>query len=50
MLGCSILGQITIREIFYYKSILLGGQGENLYDPTDNSVISIAFRKAGRHA
>ena len=35
---------------FYYKSILLGGQGENLYDPTDNSVISIAFRKAGRHA
>lgn len=34
---------------FYYKSILLGGQDENLYDPTDNSVISIAFRKAGRH-
>ena len=49
MLGCSILGQITMRD-FYYKSILLGGQGENLYDPTDNSVISIAFRKAGRHA
>ena len=33
----------------YYKSILLGGQKENLYEPTDNSAISIAFRKAGRH-
>ena len=34
---------------FYYRSILLGGQTELLYQPTDDFKISIAFRKAGKN-
>lgn len=34
---------------FYYRSILLGGQKEELYQPTDNFAIAMAFRKAGRN-
>lgn len=34
---------------FYYRSIVLGGQKEVLYQPTDNCAISIAFRKAGKN-
>lgn len=31
----------------YYKSIVLGGQNETLYQPTDKSLIAAAFSEAG---
>ncbi len=31
----------------YFKSIVLGGQGEEMYQPTDKSMIAAAFSKAG---
>lgn len=32
---------------FYYRDIMLGEQNELVYEPTNNSEISFAFRKAG---
>ena len=32
---------------FYYRDIVLGGQRESVYEPTNNSEIALAFRKAG---
>lgn len=32
---------------FYFRDIILGEQGEELYDPTNNSEIALAFREAG---
>lgn len=34
---------------FYYRSIILGGQHEELYQPTDNFAIAMAFRRAGKN-
>ncbi len=32
---------------FYFRDIILGEQSEELYDPTNNSEIALAFREAG---
>lgn len=32
---------------FYYRDIVLGGQSEPVYEPTNNSEIALAFREAG---
>ena len=32
---------------FYYRDIVLGEQSESVYEPTNNSEISLAFREAG---
>lgn len=32
---------------FYYRDIMLGGQREELYEPTSNSEIALSFREAG---
>ena len=32
---------------FYYRDLIVDDQSETLYDPTNNSEISLAFRKAG---
>ena len=32
---------------FYYRDIVLGEQSETVYEPTNNSEISLAFREAG---
>lgn len=32
---------------FYYRDIILGEQSEQLYEPTNNSEIALAFREAG---
>lgn len=34
---------------FYYRDIILNGQSEPLYEPTNNSEISLAFREAVAH-
>ncbi|MGN0241819.1 MAG: AAA family ATPase [Candidatus Weimeria sp.] len=36
----------NLRDL-YYHNIVLGGQEEKLYDPTDNAEIALAFREAG---
>lgn len=33
---------------FYYRDIVLGGQDEVIYDPTNNYEIALAFREAGK--
>lgn len=33
---------------FYYRDIVLGGQDEVVYDPTNNYEIALAFREAGK--
>lgn len=33
---------------FYYRDIVLGGQDEVVYDPTNNFEIALAFREAGK--
>ena len=35
---------------FYYRDIMLGEQAEELYEPTHNAEISLAFRKAGENS
>ena len=35
---------------FYYRDIMLGEQDEELYEPTHNSEISLAFREAGEYS
>ena len=32
---------------FYYRDIILGGQREQLYEPTHNGEIELAFTEAG---
>ena len=32
---------------FYFRDIVLGEQSEELYDPTNNAEIALAFREAG---
>lgn len=36
----------NLRDL-YYRDIVLGGQGEELYDFTNNAEIALAFREAG---
>ena len=35
---------------FYYRDLQLGGQKENLYEPTNNYDIALAFRQAGENS
>ena len=35
---------------FYYRDIMLGEQDEELYEPTHNAEISLAFREAGEYS
>ena len=35
---------------FYYRDIMLGGQNEELYEPTHNAEIALAFREAGERS
>ncbi len=42
----NVKGNNNLRD-FYYRDIVLGEQLEQLYNPTDNLEISLAFRKAG---
>ena len=32
---------------FYFRDIILGEQSEEVYDPTNNAEIALAFREAG---
>lgn len=32
---------------YYFRDIILGEQNEELYEPTNNAEISLAFREAG---
>ena len=34
---------------FYYRDLIVDNQSETLYDPTNNSEISLAFREAGEY-
>lgn len=42
----NVKGNNNLRD-FYYRDIVLGEQDEEVYDPTNNSEIALAFRKAG---
>lgn len=35
---------------FYFRDIILGEQSEEVYDPTNNSEIALAFREAGEYS
>lgn len=43
----NVKGNNNLRD-FYYRDIIVGMQKEELYEPTNNYKISLAFRKAGK--
>lgn len=42
----NVKGNNNLRD-FYYRDIVLGEQSEQVYDPTNNFEIALAFREAG---
>jgi hypothetical protein len=42
----NVKGNNNLRD-FYYRDIVLGEQSEQVYNPTNNSEIALAFREAG---
>ena len=42
----NVKGNNNLRD-FYYRDIVLGEQSEEVYDPTNNFEIALAFREAG---
>jgi AAA15 family ATPase/GTPase len=42
----NVKGNNNLRD-FYYRNIVLGEQSEQLYNPTNNYEIALAFREAG---
>lgn len=42
----NVKGNNNLRD-FYYRDIVLGEQNEEVYDPTNNFEIALAFREAG---
>jgi len=42
----NVKGNNNLRD-FYYRDIILGEQSEQVYDPTNNFEIALAFREAG---
>lgn len=42
----NVKGNNNLRD-FYYRDIVLGEQSEQIYNPTNNSEIALAFREAG---
>ena len=42
----NVKGTNNLRD-FYYRDIVLGEQSEEVYDPTNNAEIALAFREAG---
>lgn len=42
----NVKGNNNLRD-FYYRDIVLGEQNEEVYNPTNNFEIALAFREAG---
>jgi hypothetical protein len=42
----NVKGNNNLRD-FYYRDIVLGEQSEQVYNPTNNFEIALAFREAG---
>ena len=42
----TVKGTNNLRD-FYYRDIVLGEQSEQVYSPTNNFEIALAFREAG---